>query len=305
MRSRSAHSQSLGRQRRRTRAAPMPRPIAHSRRFCVPATERSSLQTFTLAAVAGWRDELTAQGLAPSSVARRVRPCGAWPRRSAPTRSSRRCAARTSNTNAPAPCPIASSPVCSRAPICARRSAPETARSSNSSRARDCAAQSSRASPSMTSRSAAANPTNADAQRSPPSVAIRRHWRSSCADQNAGALGPCRCTPRRTTSCGAGTPPGRAHRPMRCSSAQTPVRDPAAAQPRRDRRHRHQARRRGRRPRGPAHRTRTALHVLHDARRTRRRARGHPRPRRPRRRTHHPDLRRRQRSTQGGRHRRT
>jgi len=32
----------------------------------------ASLQTFTLAAVAGWRDELTAQGLAPSSVAQRV-----------------------------------------------------------------------------------------------------------------------------------------------------------------------------------------------------------------------------------------
>jgi len=32
----------------------------------------ASLQTFTLQAVAGWRDELTAQGLAPSSVAQRV-----------------------------------------------------------------------------------------------------------------------------------------------------------------------------------------------------------------------------------------
>jgi len=32
----------------------------------------ASLQTFTLTAVAGWRDELTAQGLAPSSVAQRV-----------------------------------------------------------------------------------------------------------------------------------------------------------------------------------------------------------------------------------------
>ena len=32
----------------------------------------ASVQTFTLAAVAGWRDELTAQGLAPTSVAQRV-----------------------------------------------------------------------------------------------------------------------------------------------------------------------------------------------------------------------------------------
>lgn len=32
----------------------------------------ASVETFTLAAVAGWRDELTAQGLAPTSVAQRV-----------------------------------------------------------------------------------------------------------------------------------------------------------------------------------------------------------------------------------------
>jgi len=32
----------------------------------------ASLQTFTLTAVAGWRDELTQQGLAPSSVAQRI-----------------------------------------------------------------------------------------------------------------------------------------------------------------------------------------------------------------------------------------
>ena len=32
----------------------------------------ASVETFTLAAVAGWRDELSAQGLAPSSVAQRV-----------------------------------------------------------------------------------------------------------------------------------------------------------------------------------------------------------------------------------------
>jgi len=30
------------------------------------------METFAVAAVAGWRDELTAQGLAPSAVAQRV-----------------------------------------------------------------------------------------------------------------------------------------------------------------------------------------------------------------------------------------
>jgi hypothetical protein len=65
-----------------------------------------------------------------------ITPCAGSPRRSAPIRSSKGCAAPRSNRNVPARCQTPSSPGCSPAPTCAQRSASGTARSSNSSRAR-------------------------------------------------------------------------------------------------------------------------------------------------------------------------
>jgi Phage integrase, N-terminal SAM-like domain len=91
--------------------------------------DEASLQTSTLQAVAGWRDELTQQGVASSSVAQRVsavRPLAAQIGADPVVR----CAAPTSNTSAPARCKTSSSLGCSRARICSRRSVSATARSS-------------------------------------------------------------------------------------------------------------------------------------------------------------------------------
>ena len=58
--------------RRRTRGARMRPPTAPSPRFLHARYGEPSMQTFTVAAVAGWRDDLTVRGLSASTVAQRV-----------------------------------------------------------------------------------------------------------------------------------------------------------------------------------------------------------------------------------------
>ena len=130
-RSRSAPWRSPPRRRHRTPVAPMRRRIGCSSRSCAPDPARPPWKPSRWPRSPAGATSSPRRGSHPAPSPNACRPCDAWPRRSAPTPSSRRCAAPTSNTNAPAPSPTASSPACSRAPTCARRSASATARSSS------------------------------------------------------------------------------------------------------------------------------------------------------------------------------
>lgn len=103
--------------------------------------DQASLQTFTVTAVAAWRDELTAQGLAASTVAQRVSAV----RRLAAVIGADPLVAQVRCTHVQQERPSALSDrelsaLLHTALTCARRSAHAVARSSSSSRARGCAA---------------------------------------------------------------------------------------------------------------------------------------------------------------------
>ena len=276
------------------------------RRLPARALRRGLKDTVTIASVAAWRDELTARGLAPSSVTQRV--------------SAVRRLAATLGAD-----PLVQQVRCTHVQQDEPRalSDDELDRLLRQPDRRTTIGVRDRAILELLARAGLrraelARLTVSDIQergRQPdarrrtaiaPGRAEQTRLRSWCARPSAGGPGRCRCTPRRMTRLSRWYAAGRCRRAMRCSSAApAPLRAAGGDLGERGRRRRRQARRRRRRARGPPHGARAAAHVLHDARRARRRAGSHPRARRPRRRAHHPDLRRRHRPTQERRHRST
>ena len=264
----------------------------------------ASKETVTIASVAAWRDELTAQGLVPSSITQRVSAV----RRLAATLGADPLVQQVRCTHGQRDEPRALSDV-----ELERLLRQPDRRTTIGVRDRAILELLARAG---LRRAELARLTLSDIQergRQPdsrrrtaiaPGARSRPALRSWSARPSAATPGRCRCTPRRTTL-------ARWYTSRPTSVSDGAVRQPAPAPVRasggdlgeRRRRPRCQARRRCRHPRGSRHRARAAPHVLHDARRTRRRARSHPRARRPRRCPHDPDLRRRHRPTQERRHR--
>jgi integrase len=177
----------------------------------------ASSAVITVGAVAAWCDELTAQGLAPSSVAQRVS-------------AVRRLAAMLGAD------PLVQQVRCTHVQHDKPRALSELEldrllrqpdrRTDIGIRDRAILELLARAGLRRAElarltlndiRSTVVSPTRAGAPRSRPGAVRRPGWRLWCVHPSAAGRGPCRCTPRRMTRCAAGTQAGPQPRPMHCS----------------------------------------------------------------------------------------
>ena len=254
---------------------------------------QASLQTFTVTSVAAWRDELTAQGLAASTVAQRVSAV----RRLAAAVGADPLVAQVRCTHVQQERPTA----LSDRELSALLARPDL-RTTIGVRDRAILELLARAG---LRRSELAHLTLADVQergrqpdaRRRTAIAPRRGDQTPLEVvvtrlQARPHAAPSRCTPRRWRRCRGwyASRPAAATDALFVSLRTRRSAISRAAVGGRGWRHRDQARYRRRRTRRPLHRTRAATHVLHDARRAWRCHGSHPRAGRPRRHPHDPDL---------------